>query len=105
MEMAVLKVPVICVIIGEGASGGALGIAIGDKVMMLENSWYSLYPRKPLHHPLENLEKQGTSSRSVKAHLDRNVKNKLIDGIIKEPLGGAHQDPVAMAAPRLKNSF
>jgi len=99
MEMAVLKVPVICVIIGEGASGGALGIAIGDKVMMLENSWYSVISPENcstiLWKTWENKEK---AAEVLKLTSTEMYKNKLIDGIIKEPLGGAHQDPVAMAA-------
>ncbi len=99
LEMAVLKVPVICVIIGEGASGGALGIAIGDKVMMLENSWYSVISPENcstiLWKTWENKEKAAEVLKLTSAEM---YKNKLIDGIIKEPLGGAHQDPVAMAA-------
>jgi acetyl-CoA carboxylase carboxyl transferase subunit alpha len=99
LEMAVLKVPVICVIIGEGASGGALGIAIGDKVMMLENSWYSVISPENcstiLWKTWENKEKAAEVLKLTSAEM---YKSKLIDGIIKEPLGGAHQDPVAMAA-------
>src|SRR6201999_3006611 len=99
MEMSVLKVPVICVIIGEGASGGALGIAIGDKVMMLENSWYSVISPENcstiLWKTWENKEK---AAEVLKLTSTEMLKNKLIDGIIKEPLGGAHQDPVAMAS-------
>jgi acetyl-CoA carboxylase carboxyl transferase subunit alpha len=99
LEMAVLRVPVICVIIGEGASGGALGIAIGDKVMMLENSWYSVISPENcstiLWKTWENKEK---AAEVLKLTSTEMFKNKLIDGVIKEPLGGAHQDPVAMAA-------
>lgn len=99
LEMSILKVPVICVIIGEGASGGALGIAIGDKVMMLENSWYSVISPENcstiLWKTWENKEK---AAEVLKLTSTEMYKNKLIDGIIKEPLGGAHQDPVAMAA-------
>ena len=99
LEMAVLRVPVICVIIGEGASGGALGIAIGDKVMMLENSWYSVISPENcstiLWKTWENKEK---AAEVLKLTSTEMFKNKLIDGVIKEPLGGAHQDPVTMAA-------
>jgi len=99
MEMSVLKVPIICVIIGEGASGGALGIAIGDKVMMLENSWYSVISPENcstiLWKTWENKERAAEVLKLTSAEM---YKNKLIDGIIKEPLGGAHQDQVAMAA-------
>jgi acetyl-CoA carboxylase carboxyl transferase subunit alpha len=98
LEMSVLKVPVICVIIGEGASGGALGIGIGDRVLMLENSWYSVISPENcstiLWKTWENKERAAEVLKLTSAEM---YKNKLIDGIIKEPLGGAHQDPVAMA--------
>ncbi|EHQ26264.1 acetyl-CoA carboxylase carboxyltransferase subunit alpha [Mucilaginibacter paludis] len=99
LEMSVLKVPVICVIIGEGASGGALGIGIGDRVLMLENSWYSVISPENcstiLWKTWENKEKAAEVLKLTSVDM---LKNKLIDGVIKEPLGGAHQDPVAMAA-------
>jgi len=99
LEMSILKVPVICVIIGEGASGGALGIGIGDRVLMLENSWYSVISPENcstiLWKTWENKEKAAEVLKLTSTDM---YKNKLIDGIVKEPLGGAHQDPVAMAA-------
>ncbi|OCX51802.1 acetyl-CoA carboxylase carboxyltransferase subunit alpha [Mucilaginibacter sp. PPCGB 2223] len=99
LEMSLLKVPVICIIIGEGASGGALGIGIGDKVLMLENSWYSVISPENcstiLWKTWENKEKAAEVLKLTSVDM---YKNKLIDGVIKEPLGGAHQDPVAMAA-------
>lgn len=99
LEMSILKVPVICVIIGEGASGGALGIGIGDKVMMLENSWYSVISPENcstiLWKTWENKEKAAEVLKLTSVDM---LKNKLIDGVIKEPLGGAHQDPITMAA-------
>ena len=99
LEMSVLKEPVICVLIGEGASGGALGIAIGDKVMMLENSWYSVISPENcstiLFKTWEHKERAAVMLKLTSADM---LKNKLIDGVIKEPLGGAHQDPVVMAA-------
>lgn len=99
LEMAVLKVPVICVVIGEGASGGALGIGIGDKVLMLENSWYSVISPENcstiLWKTWENKEKAAEVLKLTSVDM---LKNKLIDGVIKEPLGGAHQDAVTMAA-------
>src|SRR5580700_2214650 len=99
LEMSILKVPVICVIIGEGASGGALGIAIGDKVMMLENSWYSVIsPENCSTILFKTWEQKERAAEMLKLTSTDMFKNKLIDGIIKEPLGGAHQDPVAMAA-------
>jgi acetyl-CoA carboxylase carboxyl transferase subunit alpha len=99
LEMSVLKVPVICVVIGEGASGGALGIGIGDKVLMLENSWYSVISPENcstiLWKTWENKEKAAEVLKLTSTDM---YKNKLVDGVIKEPLGGAHQDPIAMAA-------
>jgi acetyl-CoA carboxylase carboxyl transferase subunit alpha len=98
LEMSVLKVPVICVIIGEGASGGALGIGIGDKVLMLENSWYSVIsPENCSTILFKTWEQKERAAEMLKLTSANMLKNKLIDGIIKEPLGGAHQDPVAMA--------
>lgn len=97
MEMSVLKVPVICVVIGEGASGGALGIGIGDRVYMLEHTWYSVISPEScssiLWRTWDNKEK---AAEVLKLTSTEMYKNKLIDGIIKEPLGGAHQDPEAM---------
>lgn len=99
LEMSVLKVPVICVIIGEGASGGALGIGIGDKVLMLENSWYSVISPENCSTILwKTWENKERAAEVLKLTSTEMLKNKLIDGIIKEPLGGAHQDPVAMAS-------
>lgn len=99
LEMSVLKVPVICVVIGEGASGGALGIGIGDKVLMLENSWYSVISPENcstiLWKTWENKERAAEVLKLTSVDM---FKNKLVDGVIKEPLGGAHQDPIAMAA-------
>jgi acetyl-CoA carboxylase carboxyl transferase subunit alpha len=99
MEMAVLTVPVICVIIGEGASGGALGIGIGDCVYMLEHTWYSVISPEScssiLWRTWDNKEK---AAEVLKLTSTEMYSNKLIDGIIKEPLGGAHQDPDAMIA-------
>ncbi len=97
MEMSVLKVPVICVIIGEGASGGALGIGIGDRVYMLEHTWYSVISPEScssiLWRTWDNKEK---AAEVLKLTSTEMYKNKLIDGIIEEPLGGAHQDPETM---------
>ncbi len=99
MEMSVLRVPVICVVIGEGASGGALGLAIGDRVCMLENSWYSVISPENCSTILwKTWENKERAAEVLKLTSNEMLKNKLIDGVIKEPLGGAHQDPVAMAA-------
>jgi acetyl-CoA carboxylase carboxyl transferase subunit alpha len=104
LEMSVLKVPVICVIIGEGASGGALGIGIGDKVLMLENSWYSVISPENCSTILwKTWENKERAAEVLKLTSTEMLKNKLIDGTIKEPLGGAHQDPVAMASTLKKH--
>lgn len=96
-EMATLKVPIICVVIGEGASGGALGIGVGDKVLMLENTWYSVISPESCSSILwrnwDNKEKAATALKLTPKDM---LGNKLIDGIIKEPVGGAHTNPEAM---------
>jgi acetyl-CoA carboxylase carboxyl transferase subunit alpha len=98
MEMSLLKVPVICVIIGEGASGGALGIGIGDKVLMLENSWYSVISPENCSTILwRSWDYKEQAAEALKLTATDMLKNKLIDGIIKEPVGGAHNDPQTMA--------
>jgi acetyl-CoA carboxylase carboxyl transferase subunit alpha len=91
LEMSQLKVPVICIIIGEGASGGALGIGIGDKVLMLENTWYSVISPESCSSILwRNWNNKERAAEALKLTPDDMLGNKLIDGIIKEPLGGAH---------------
>lgn len=91
MEMAQLKVPVICIIIGEGASGGALGIGIGDKVLMLENTWYSVISPESCSSILwRSWDFKEQAAISLKLTAEDMKSQKLIDGIIKEPLGGAH---------------
>jgi len=97
-EMFMLKVPVICIIIGEGASGGALGIAIGDKVLMLENTWYSVISPESCSSILwRSWDYKEQAAEALKLTANDMLSAGLIDGIIKEPLGGAHTDPVAMA--------
>jgi acetyl-CoA carboxylase carboxyl transferase subunit alpha len=92
-EMFMLKVPVICIIIGEGASGGALGIAIGDKVLMLENTWYSVISPESCSSILwRSWEFKEQAAEALKLTADDMMKFKLIDGIVEEPLGGAHTD-------------
>ncbi len=93
-DMFMLKVPVICIIIGEGASGGALGIAIGDRVLMLENSWYSVISPENCSTILWrtwDFKEQAAEALKLTA-LDMKG-NGLVDGIIPEPLGGAHLNP------------
>lgn len=98
-EMFMLKVPVICIIIGEGASGGALGIAIGDKVFMLENTWYSVISPESCSSILwRSWEYKEQAAEVLKLTGKDMLSLKLIDGIIKEPLGGAHTDVKWMAS-------
>ena len=93
LEMAQLKVPVICIIIGEGASGGALGIGIGDKVLMLENTWYSVISPESCSSILwRTWSFKEQAAEALKLTAENMSKNGLIDGIIKEPLGGAHRN-------------
>lgn len=93
LEMTQLKVPVICIIIGEGASGGALGIGIGDKVLMLENTWYSVISPESCSSILwRSWNFKETAADALKLTSEDMSKNGLIDGIIKEPLGGAHNN-------------
>ncbi|QSE96403.1 acetyl-CoA carboxylase carboxyltransferase subunit alpha [Fulvivirga lutea] len=92
-EMFMLKVPVICIIIGEGASGGALGIAIGDRVVMLENTWYSVISPESCSSILwRSWDYKEQAAEALKLTGKDMLDLKLIDGIIKEPLGGAHTD-------------
>jgi acetyl-CoA carboxylase carboxyl transferase subunit alpha len=96
-EMFMLKVPVICIIIGEGASGGALGIAIGDRVLMLENTWYSVISPESCSSILwRSWDYKEQAAEALKLTATDMQKAGLVDGIIKEPLGGAHTDPDAM---------
>ena len=98
LEMSVLKVPVLCFIVGEGASGGALGIGIGDRVYMLEHTWYSVISPESCSSILwRSWDYKERAAECLKLTADDMFKNKLIDGIIKEPLGGAHYDPTTMA--------
>jgi acetyl-CoA carboxylase carboxyl transferase subunit alpha len=94
LEMSVLKVPVICIIIGEGASGGALGIGVGDRVKMMENTWYSVISPESCSSILwRTWEFKEKAADALKLTANDMYKNKLIDGIILEPLGGAHENP------------
>jgi len=105
IEMAQLKVPLVCVVIGEGASGGALGIGMGDKVFMMENTWYSVISPencstilwRSWDHKEEAAEKMKLTSQDM-------LELGLIDGVIKEPIGGAHADP-EKAFENVKNAI
>lgn len=93
IEMFQLTVPVICVVIGEGASGGALGIGIGDRVYMLENTWYSVISPESCSSILwRTWEYKEQAASALKLTPEDMLQLKLIDGIIQEPLGGAHRD-------------
>jgi acetyl-CoA carboxylase carboxyl transferase subunit alpha len=92
-EMFRIQVPIICIIIGEGASGGALGIGVGDKVSMLENTWYSVISPESCSSILwRSWEYKEQAAEALKLTSYDMKKNKLIDDIIPEPLGGAHSD-------------
>ena len=93
IEMVQLKVPVICIIIGEGASGGALGIGIGDRVLMLENTWYSVISPESCSSILwRSWDHKEKAANALKLTAHDMLKNRLIDGIINEPTGGAHRN-------------
>jgi acetyl-CoA carboxylase carboxyl transferase subunit alpha len=94
LEMSVLKTPIICIIIGEGASGGALGIGIGDRVYMLENTWYSVISPESCSSILwRNWNHKEEAADALKLTAQDNFELGLVDGIIPEPMGGAHRDP------------
>jgi acetyl-CoA carboxylase carboxyl transferase subunit alpha len=98
LEMSILKVPILCFIVGEGASGGALGIGIGDRVYMLEHTWYSVISPESCSSILwRSWDYKERAAECLKLTSEDMFQNKLIDGIVKEPLGGAHQNPEAMA--------
>ena len=97
IEMCQLRVPVICIVIGEGASGGALGIGIGDRVLMLENTWYSVISPESCSSILwRNWEHKMEAAEALKLTGNDMQELGLVDGIIPEPLGGAHADREAM---------
>jgi len=98
-EMMSLSVPIIVIIIGEGASGGALGIGVGDQIFMLENTWYSVISPESCSSILwRSWEHKETAAEALKLTSKDMLKLKLIDKIIKEPLGGAHFDREATYA-------
>lgn len=97
-EMAQLKVPIICYVIGEGASGGALGIGVGDKVFMFENTWYSVISPESCSSILwRSWDHKEKAAEALKLTADDMLGFGLIDDIVKEPVGGAHNDPEKMA--------
>lgn len=97
-EMAQLKVPILCYVIGEGASGGAIGIGLGDRVYMLENTWYSVISPESCSSILwRSWDYKEQAAEALKLTPDHMSEFGIIDGIIKEPLGGAHTMPEEMA--------
>ena len=101
-EMFNLKTQIICIVIGEGASGGALGIGIGDKIMMLENTWYSVISPESCSSILwRSWDYKEQAAEALKLTSKDLKKMGIIDGIVKEPLGGAHNN-IDLAAKRLK---
>ena len=89
-----ISVPIISIVIGEGASGGALGIGVGDRILMLENTWYSVISPESCSSILwRSWEHKEEAAEALKLTASDMLENKLIDKIISEPLGGAHFDP------------
>jgi len=98
IEMAQLKVPIVCVVIGEGASGGAIGIGLGDQVYMLENTWYSVISPESCSSILwRSWDYKEQAAEQLKLTAEDMHEFGLIDGILKEPVGGAHTAPDVMA--------
>ncbi len=99
LEMARLPVPVVVVIIGEGASGGALGIGVGDRILMLENSWYSVISPESCSSILwRSWDYKEAAALALKLTAPDLIELNIIDTIVDEPLGGAHRDPMATAS-------
>ncbi|MEM6804333.1 MAG: acetyl-CoA carboxylase carboxyltransferase subunit alpha [Bacteroidota bacterium] len=93
-EMSALKTQILCIVIGEGASGGALGIGIGDRVYMLENTWYSVISPESCSSILwRSWENKEQAAEALKLSPEDNLEMSIIDGIISEPIGGAHRKP------------
>lgn len=94
--MAQLPVPIIVVVIGEGASGGALGIGVGDRLLMLENSWYSVISPENCSAILwRSWDYKEEAARALKLTAPDLVKQGIVDEVIPEPRGGAHHNPKA----------
>ncbi|MBP8976881.1 MAG: acetyl-CoA carboxylase carboxyltransferase subunit alpha, partial [Bacteroidetes bacterium] len=94
-EMSHLKVPIIVVIIGEGASGGALGIGVGDRILMLENAWYSVIAPESCSSILwRSWEYKEQAAEALKLTATDLLEHGVIDRIVPEPVGGAHRDPL-----------
>lgn len=103
-EMSRLKTPIVCVVIGEGGSGGALDIGVGDRIGMMEFAWYSVISPEGCAAILwkeANEETNNAAARALALTARDNLANGIVDDVIEEPLGGAHRDPQA-AADRLQ---
>lgn len=101
LEMSRLKTPIVSIVIGEGGSGGALGIAVADRVAMLQNSWYSVISPEGCAAILwkeANEQTNTAAAKSLKLTAQDNIDLKIIDDVVAEPIGGAHRDPKATAA-------
>ena len=97
IEMAQLTVPIICYVIGEGASGGAIGIGLGDRVFMLQNTWYSVISPESCSSILwRTWDFKEEAAEALKLTPDHMLEFGIIDGIVDEPLGGAHSNPEQM---------
>lgn len=104
-EMAQLETPIVCVVIGEGASGGALGIGLGDRIFMMENTWYSVISPESCSSILwRSWDYKEQAAEVLKLTPEHMSGFGLVDGIIKEPIGGAHHDP-EKSAKRLKKQI
>ena len=98
IEMAQLRTPIVCVVIGEGASGGAIGIGLGDRVFMLENTWYSVISPESCSSILwRSWDHKEEAAEQLQLTAEHMLDFGIIDGILKEPIGGAHHAPEEMA--------
>jgi acetyl-CoA carboxylase carboxyl transferase subunit alpha len=105
LEMGRLKVPTLCIVVGEGGSGGALGIGVGDRVLMLEYAYYSVISPEGCASILwHDGARAPDAAKVLRLTSEDLLKLKVVDGVIPEPLGGAHRDPTAMIA-RLKQTI
>ena len=96
-EMAQLRTPILCYVIGEGASGGAIGIGLGDRVFMLENTWYSVISPESCSSILwRSWDYKENAAEALKLTSEHMHRFGIVDGIVKEPVGGAHTDPERM---------
>jgi acetyl-CoA carboxylase carboxyl transferase subunit alpha len=99
LEMARLPVPIVVAVIGEGASGGALGIGVGDRILMLENAWYSVISPESCSSILwRSWDYKEDAAQALKLTADDLIKFNVVDEIVREPVGGAHRDPGVASA-------